>query len=143
VQFIPALNISSQKKAFCPGFNHALVKIPKIAVSIKFNLKHSIMKKTWILLTAIALIVVGLILQFTVGNQFSAGDFICNYFAAGDFACGVFAAGKFSMGIFSIGIFSIGIFSISIFNIGLYTIGIFALGWKKRLPWWLENTKQA
>jgi hypothetical protein len=111
-------------------------------VSIKYNLKQSIMKKTWILLTACALIVVGLILQFTVGKQFSAGDFVCNYFAAGDFACGVFAAGKFSIGIFSIGIFSIGIFSISIFNIGLYTIGIFALGWKKSLPWCLETRKQ-
>ena len=114
----------------------------KIALS-ENNINKCIMKKSWILLTAGALFVLGLILHFTIGNQFNAGDFTCNYFAAGDFACGVFAAGKFSLGIFSIGIFSIGIFSISIFNIGLYTIGIFALGWKKSLPWWLESSKQA
>ena len=112
-------------------------------MSKKLNLKQTIMKKTWILLTACALIVLGLILHFTIGNQFTAGDYSFNYFAAGDFACGVFAAGKFSLGIFSIGIFSIGVFSISIFNIGLYTIGIFALGWKKSLPWWLDSRKQA
>lgn len=143
MQTIPLLCILSQKNAFYPCFNNALTKNPKIAVSKKYNRKQSIMKKLWILLTACTLIVVGLILHFTIGNQFSAGDFTCNYFAAGDFACGVFAAGQFSIGIFSIGIFSIGIFSISIFNIGLYTIGIFALGWKKSLPWWLENRKQA
>lgn len=95
------------------------------------------MKKTWILLTACVLFVVGLILHFTIGNQFSAGDYTCNYFAAGDFACGVFACGKFSLGIFSIGVFSI-----SIFNIGLYSIGIFALGWKKALPSWLKNKNE-
>ena len=100
------------------------------------------MKKNWIFLTAIGLIVLGLILQFTIGNQFSAGDFCCNYFAAGDFACGVFAAGKFSLGIFSIGIFSIGVFSISIFNIGVYAIGIFVLGWKKSLPGWMKIGEQ-
>ena len=38
------------------------------------------MKKTWILLTAGVLFVAGLILHFTIGNQFSAGDFTCNYF---------------------------------------------------------------
>lgn len=100
------------------------------------------MKKTWILLTACVLALAGLILHFTIGGQFSAGDFCCDYFAAGDFACGVFAAGKFSMGIFSIGIFSIGIFSIGLFNIGLYAIGIFILGWKKQLPRWPGNTVQ-
>ena len=142
MQTIPVLCILSQKIAFCPGFINALAYNPKIAVSKKYNLKQSIMKKTWILLTACVLFVVGLILHFTIGNQFSAGDYTCNYFAAGDFACGVFAAGKFSLGIFSIGIFSIGVFSISIFNIGLYSIGIFALGWKKALPSWLENRKQ-
>ncbi|HEC42200.1 MAG TPA: hypothetical protein ENI20_05155 [Bacteroides sp.] len=89
------------------------------------------MKKTWILITAIVLMIIGLILNFSVGSQFSAGDFTFNYFAAGDFAFGVFAAGKFACGIFSAGIFSIGIFSIGIFNIGLYTIGFFLLGWKK------------
>jgi len=119
-----------------------LAIIPKLRCQNNKS-KKCIMKKTWILLTACALFVVGLILQFTIGNQFSAGEFTCNYFAAGDFACGVFAAGKFSLGIFSIGIFSIGIFSISIFNIGLYATGIFALGWKKSLPWWLENRNQA
>jgi hypothetical protein len=138
-----AVCIPSQKTAFCPSFIHTEADYPKIAVSKMYNLKQIIMKKTWILLTACALIVVGLILNFTIGNQFSAGDYSFNYFAAGDFACGVFAAGKFSIGIFSIGIFSIGIFSVSIFNIGLYTIGIFVLGWKKALPWWLEHGKQA
>ena len=100
------------------------------------------MKKTWILLTAIVLIVVGLILNFTIGNQFSSGDFCLNYFAAGDFACGVFAAGKFSCGIFSIGIFSIGVFSLGIFNIGLYVIGFFLVGWKKNYGHWLEKKIQ-
>jgi hypothetical protein len=108
-------------------------------VSEKYNLNQIIMKKTWILLTACSLIVVGLILHFTIGNQFSTGDYTCNYFAAGDFAAGDFACGIFAAGKFSLGIFSIGIFSVSIFNIGLYTIGIFALGWKMALPWWLEN----
>jgi hypothetical protein len=112
-------------------------------VSKKLNIKQNIMKKPWILLTACALMAVGLILHFTIGSQFSSGSYCCNYFAAGDFACGVFAAGQFSIGIFSIGIFSIGIFSISIFNIGLYSIGIFALGWKKSLPSWLKNRKEA
>ena len=90
------------------------------------------MKKTWILLTAVVLMAVGLILNFSAGGQFSAGDFSFNYFAAGDFACGVFAAGKFACGIFSIGIFSIGFFSLGIFNIGVYTIGFFLIGWKKK-----------
>ncbi len=92
------------------------------------------MKKTWIIITAIALLIVGIILNFTLGNQFSAGDYVINYFAAGDFACGVFAAGKFSVGIFSVGIFSVGIFSLGIFNIALYATGFFILGWKKNYP---------
>ena len=96
------------------------------------------MKKSWILILASVLLITGIILQFTKGDMFSAGDYCSNYFAAGDFACGVFAAGKFSIGIFSIGIFSIGIFSIGIFNIGLYAIGLFVLGWKKRLPSWIS-----
>ena len=100
------------------------------------------MKKKWIIITAAILLVAGLILNFTIGNQFSAGDFAFNYFAAGDFACGVFAAGKFSLGIFSIGIFSAGIFSLGIFNIGLYACGFFILGWKKALPRWFENRRQ-
>ena len=63
------------------------------------------MKKSWILILAAALLIVGLIVNFTVENAFSAGEFSMNYFAAGDFACGVFAAGKFSVGIFSSSIF--------------------------------------
>jgi len=96
------------------------------------------MKKSWILIAASLLIVAGLILNFTVGNMFSAGDYCMNYFAAGDFAIGVFAAGKFSVGIFSAGIFSVGIFSISIFNVGLYSVGLFIFGWKKSYPKWLN-----
>jgi hypothetical protein len=142
VQSIPALCIPSQNVASCPGFAPASTGILKIAVIGKSNPNHFIMKKTWILLTACVLVLAGLILQFTIGGQFGAGDFSCNYFAAGDFACGVFAAGKFSIGIFSIGIFSIGIFSIGIFNIGLYAMGIFILGWKKQLPRWQGNTMQ-
>lgn len=139
MQFIPGLCISSHKNAFHPCFTNTLLDNPNIAVSKINNTKHCIMKKTWILITAGVLLVTGLILNFTLGNQFSAGDFSFNYFAAGDFACGVFAAGNFSIGIFSIGIFSIGVFSISIFNIGLYTIGIFCLGWKRTYPRWHEN----
>lgn len=97
------------------------------------------MKKTWILVSAAVLLMVGLILNFTIGNQFSAGDFVFNYFAAGDFACGVFAAGKFSIGIFSTGIFSIGIFSLGIFNVALYATGFFIYGWKKSYPDFLSN----
>ena len=83
---------------------------------------------------ALVLIAVGLILEFTVGHVFAAGDYSFNYFASGDYACGVFAAGTFAVGVFSIGIFSIGIFSLGIFNIGLYAIGLFVFGWKKGLP---------
>ncbi len=100
------------------------------------------MKKYWIILTAAALILIGLLLNAIYGKLFSAGTFSCNYFAAGDFALGVFAAGKFSMGIFSIGIFSIGIFSIGIFNIGIYAIGFFLIAWKKKLPNCFVSGKQ-
>lgn len=92
------------------------------------------MKKFWILITAVVLFVTGLVLNFTKGGMFSAGEYCMNYFAAGDYAIGIFAAGKFSVGIFSAGIFSIGIFSLGIFNVGLYAIGIFVFGYKKRLP---------
>jgi len=92
------------------------------------------MKKVWIILIAVGLLIIGLVLNYTHTNVLSAGDFTFNYFAAGDFALGVFAAGKFSIGIFSVGIFSIGIFSISIFNIGIYSVGIFVIAYKKRLP---------
>ncbi len=90
------------------------------------------MKKYWIVLVAVTLVIVGIVLNVMQGDMASAGDFACNYFAVGNFACGVFAAGNFSMGIFSIGIFSIGIFSLSIFNIGIYTLGFFLIGVKKR-----------
>jgi hypothetical protein len=92
------------------------------------------MKKHWILLTAVVLVIAGLILNSIYGNLMSAGTYSFNYFASGDYAMGIFAAGNFSMGIFSIGIFSIGIFSIGIFNIGLYALGIFVYGWRKKLP---------
>ena len=80
------------------------------------------MKKSWILLVAAVLLITGLLLQFTVGNMFSAGDFCMNYFAAGDYACGVFASGTFAVGIFSLGIF----------NLAIYATGIFAIAYKKR-----------
>lgn len=92
------------------------------------------MKKLWILIVAVVLVILGLILNFTQGGMLGAGDFVMNYFAAGDFAMGVFAAGKFSIGIFSIGLFSVGIFSVSIFNVGIYSVGIFVLAFKKRVP---------
>jgi len=100
------------------------------------------MKKSWIVVSAAALLIIGLILNFTIGNQFSAGDFVFNYFAAGDFACGVFAAGKFSVGIFSAGIFSFGIFSTGIFNLALYGCGFFIYGWKKSYPNFLSSVKK-
>lgn len=90
--------------------------------------------KKWIAVVALVLGLIGVVLELTVGNVMSSGDFPIDYFAAGDFACGVFAAGKFSVGIFSIGIFSIGIFSLGIFNIGIYALGFFLIGWKKRYP---------
>jgi hypothetical protein len=135
MQLITGLCILSHKDAFYPCFTLILPEKTKIAM-YNYHIKHCIMKKTWILLTAIVLVIVGLILNFTVGNQFSSGDFCLNYFAAGDFACGVFAAGKFSCGIFSIGIFSIGVFSLGIFNIGLYVIGFFLIGLKKNFGYW-------
>ena len=92
--------------------------------------------KTWIAIVALVLALVGGILELTIGNMMSAGDFTFDYFAAGDFACGVFAAGKFSVGIFSVGIFSIGVFSLGIFNIGIYALGFFLIGWKKKYPRW-------
>ncbi len=101
------------------------------------------MKKYWILLTAVALFIIGLILNSIFGHLYSAGTYSCNYFAAGDYSMGVFAAGRFSIGIFSAGIFSIGIFSIGIFNIGLYAIGIFLLAWKKKYPKWGINQQSA
>ncbi len=91
------------------------------------------MKKHWILLTAIAFLLIGLIVVLTQGNQLSIGDFHFNYFSSGEYAMGVFAAGTFSIGIFSAGIFSVGIFSIGIFNVGLYAIGLFVLAWRKKL----------
>ncbi|MDY0202057.1 MAG: hypothetical protein WC951_07550 [Bacteroidales bacterium] len=92
------------------------------------------MKKYWILITTVILLLVGILLHLQFGNLFSAGTYCINYFAAGDFAIGVFAAGKFAVGIFSAGIFSFGIFSIGIFNIGLYAIGIFMFAWRKKYP---------
>jgi len=92
------------------------------------------MKKHWILLTAVAFLVLGAIVVATQGNQISIGNFHFNYFSSGEYAMGVFAAGNFSIGIFSAGIFSVGIFSIGIFNVGLYALGIFVLAWKKKLP---------
>lgn len=92
-----------------------------------FNNKKNIMKKYWILLTAIALVALG----FVLITLYPDGTLTKHYFSAGDYACGVFAAGTFSIGVFSIGIFSIGIFSIGIFNIGIYAIGIFVLAYRK------------
>ena len=92
------------------------------------------MKKHWILLTAVALLVIGAVVVALHGNQISIGNFNFNYFSSGQYAMGVFAAGEFSVGIFSAGIFSVGIFSIGIFNVALYSVGIFVLAWKKKLP---------
>lgn len=100
-------------------------------------------KKIWVASIAIALVLLGGILELTTGNMMSAGNFVFDYFAAGDFACGVFAAGKFSVGIFSIGFFSVGIFSLGIFNVGIYTLGFFLVGWKKKYPKWNSEVKTA
>lgn len=100
------------------------------------------MKKHWILLTAAALLIIGVVLDVIFGHLFSSGTYSFNYFASGDYAMGVFAAGKFAVGIFSVGIFSIGIFSIGIFNLGIYAIGIFVYAWKKRLPKLFANQKE-
>ena len=88
----------------------------------------------FIAVLAVVLFIVGIILAYTHGNMFSAGDYAMNYFAAGDFAVGIFSAGKFSVGIFSVGIFSVGLFSIGIFNIALYGLGFFILAWVKKYP---------
>lgn len=92
------------------------------------------MKKYWVFITAVVLLLAGVILNLKFGHLFSSGSYCQNYFAAGDFAIGVFAAGKFAVGVFSAGIFSLGIFSIGIFNVGLYAIGIFIFAWKKKHP---------
>ena len=97
------------------------------------------MKKHWIFLIAVALIIIGLVLNAIYGGLFSSGTHSFNYFASGDYAVGVFAAGEFSIGIFSAGIFSVGIFSIGIFNVGLYVLGIFVLAWKRSYPDWLKK----
>jgi uncharacterized membrane protein len=97
------------------------------------------MKKLWILLIAVALLIIGALVVTLHGNQICIGNFNFNYFSSGNYAAGVFAAGEFSIGIFSAGIFSFGIFSIGIFNIGLYAIGIFVLAWKKKLPRLFRN----
>ncbi len=100
------------------------------------------MKKHWILLTAVALLITGAFVVALHGNQISIGNFNFNYFSSGPYAMGIFAAGNFSIGIFSAGIFSVGIFSIGIFNVGLYALGIFVLAWKKRLPDFFCNHKK-
>ena len=100
------------------------------------------MKKHWILVTAVALVVLGAVVVATHGNQLSIGNFNFKYFSAGQYAMGVFAAGDFSIGIFSAGIFSIGIFSVGIFNIGLYALGFFVLGWRKKLPSFFSLSKK-
>jgi len=100
------------------------------------------MKKHWILLTAVALLLVGAVVVATHGNQLSIGNFNFKYFSSGEYAMGVYAAGNFSIGIFSAGIFSVGIFSIGIFNVGLYALGIFALAWKKKLPFFFDKDKK-
>ena len=92
------------------------------------------MKKYWILITAIALLLLGVGIHLLYQNSASAGLFVSDYFAAGNFAAGIFAIGNFSIGIFSVGIFSIGIFSLGIFNIGLFTVGFFLLGWHRKIP---------
>ena len=100
------------------------------------------MKKHWILLTAVALLLIGTVVVATHGNEISIGNFHFDYFSSGPYAIGVFAAGNFSIGIFSVGIFSVGIFSIGIFNVGLYALGIFVLAWKKKLPFFFDKDKK-
>ena len=68
------------------------------------------MKKHWILLTAVALLLIGAVVVATHGNEISIGNFHFDYFSSGPYAIGVFAAGNFSIGIFSAGIFSVGFF---------------------------------
>jgi len=92
------------------------------------------MKKYWILIVAVTLLIIGILLNVKFGNMFGSGPYSLKYFASGDYAIGVFAAGKFAIGIFSAGIFSIGIFSIGIFNVGVYSLGLFMFAWKKKYP---------
>ena len=92
------------------------------------------MKKQWIFLIGVALLIVGVVLNAIYGGLFSSGTYSFNYFASGQYAMGIFASGEFAVGIFSAGIFSFGIFSFGIFNIGLYALGIFMLAWKKKYP---------
>ena len=70
------------------------------------------MKKYWILILAMFLVLTGVILELTFGGMFSYGDSAFGFFAAGQYSAGVFSIGTFSIGIFSLGIFSIGIFSL-------------------------------
>lgn len=100
------------------------------------------MKKYWVLITAVILLVVGFIINTQSGNVIHVGNFSCEYFSAGDYAFGVFAAGEFSVGIFSVGIFSVGIFSLGIFNVGLYAVGIFLFAWKKKYAKIISETKE-
>lgn len=97
------------------------------------------MKKRWILILAVVLLVVGAVVCKLNGGEINIAGYQFHYFSSGDYAMGVFAAGTFSIGIFSAGIFSIGIFSIGIFNIGLYALGIFVLAWKKKYPTFLSK----
>ena len=82
------------------------------------------MKKYWIVITAIVLLLIGFGIEFSQAGIMSAGQFAKDYFAAGNFSAGIFSAG----------IFSVGVFSIGIFNIGLFSIGLFVMAWKKKLP---------
>ena len=90
------------------------------------------MKKQWIFLIGVALLIVGVALNAIYGGLFSSGTYSFNYFASGQYAMGIFASGEFAVGIFSAGIFSVGIFSIGIFNVGVYALGFFLLAWKKK-----------
>ena len=92
------------------------------------------MKKQWIFVIAVILLILGVVLNAVYGVLFSSGTYSFNYFASGQYAMGVFASGEFAVGIFSAGIFSVGIFSIGIFNVGLYALGVFVLAWKKKQP---------
>ena len=61
------------------------------------NLKQNIMKKYWILILAVVLIITGIIINIYYGGIIDSGKFASGYFAAGDFAVGVFSAGMFSI----------------------------------------------
>jgi hypothetical protein len=90
------------------------------------------MKKHWILLIAVVLLLIGALVVITQGNEISIGNLNFDYFSSGPYA----------MGIFSAGIFSVGIFSIGIFNVGLYALGIFVLAWKKKLPSFFDKDQK-